>query len=786
MIGTTVQHYRVKERLGAGGMGEVYRADDLRLGRPVALKFLPPSLKSDPESRARLLNEARAASMLRSPNIAVTYDIGESDGADFIVMEYVDGELLSKRISNGALPVREAVQAGIQIADALDEAHARGIIHRDIKSANLMRTNRGLVKVLDFGLAKILPASRGTDITRPQVTMAGVVLGTVSYMAPEQALGREIDHRADLFSLGVVLFEMLTGRVPFEGSTPTEIIDRILHQDPPPVSRYVSSSPASLDAIIKRALEKTTAFRYQSAREIYTDLKAVATELESMPRRTSRISAPAPTPFTGCCVAVMTFSNITREPSDDWIGTGIAETVSTDLKNIHNLSVIGRARVYDALRHLSNDAHVNEALAIDIGRRLGATWVVTGGYQRLGGMIRITANFVEVSTGEVQRTVKVDGKIDDIFALQDKIVYELSQGLNVALQGSEVAEIERQETRSVEAYESFARGMMNLRQATRDSMDRAIAAFEDATRHDPEYAKAWAALGGAYGLKGAFMSMPEVLHNAIELERRALAIDPELADAHIWLGTSLLGLGQVDEGIAEIREGLRLEPDNAQGHQALARAFWTGKGDFAAAIPEFEKAIELNPEAGYSYLQLSLVLAWEGQHERAEEFSRRAVELQEQYISGNAGLQIVGAHARLGYVYYLQGRYEEALKEFERELAFINSSDHALRERTNIEINVKVGAAYYRLARRDDAARHFGRALKAFEARVARGADDPATRYYIATALALNGQTDRALDSLARVARLQPALTRARAVRDPDLESLRADPRYHEIVGSHV
>ena len=785
MIGTTVQHYRITERLGAGGMGEVYRADDLRLGRPVALKFLPPSLKSDPESRARLLNEARAASLLRSPNIAVTYDIGESDGADFIVMEYVDGESLAARLTKGPLPVREATQAGIQLADALDEAHARGIIHRDIKSANLIRTQRGLIKVLDFGLAKILPSAAANDITQAQVTMAGMVLGTVSYMAPEQALGRTVDHRADLFSLGVVLFELLTGRVPFEGTTPTEIIDRILHYDPVPASRYVSGVPPALDAVVKRALEKSPEFRYQSAREIYTDLKAVAAQLESAPRRTSRISvAPAPPPGTvvGCCVAVMTFANITGEPADDWIGSGIAETVSSDLKNVHNLSVIGRARVFDALRNLSTDAHLNDSLAIDIGRRLGAAWVVVGGYQRLGSTIRITANFVEVATGEVQRTVKVDGRIDDIFALQDKIVYELTQGLNVALQGSEVAEIEKQETRSVEAYENYARGMMNLRQATRESMDRAIAAFEEATRQDPEYAIAWAALGGAYGLKGTFMSMPDMIHKAMELERRALAIDPELADAHMWLGSALVSVGRVDEGIAEIREAIRLEPDNGQAHQGLARALWIGKGDFAAAIPEFERAIELNPEAGYSYLQLSLLLAWQGEHARAEDVSRHAVDLQEQYISGNAGLQIVGAHARLGYVYYLQGRYDEALKEYERELAFINSSDHALRERTNIELGVRVGAAYHRQGRPQDAARHFDRTLKAFEARVARGADDPATRYYIATLHALRGETDRALDSLARVAAAQPALTHARALRDPDLEVLRDHPRFQAIL----
>ena len=354
------------------------------------------------------------------------------------------------------------------------------------------------------------------------------------------------------------------------------------------------------------------------------------------------------------------------------------------------------------------------------------------------------------------------------------------------MQGSEVAEIEKQETRSVEAYESYARGMMNLRQATRESMDRAIAAFEDATRHDPDYAIAWAALGGAYGLKGTFMSMPDMVAKAIDLERRALTIDPELADAHMWLGASLLNQGKVDEAITELRNALRLEPDNGQAHQGLARAFWVGKGDFASAIPEFERAIELNPEAGYSYLQLSLLLAWEGQYARAEEISRRAVDLQEQYMSGNAGLQIVGAHGRLGYVYYLQGRYAEALKEYERELAFINSSDHALRERTNIELGVRVGAAYLRDGRLEDAARHFERTLKTFDARVARGADDPATRYYIAVLHALRGDADRALDSLVRVAALQPALTRARAVRDRDLESLHTHPRFQELTSAHV
>ena len=581
-------------------MGEVYLAEDVRLGRPVALKFLPAALKADPDSRARLLNEARAASLLRSPNIAVTYDIGEHAGTDFIVMEFVEGELLSQRVAQGPLPVREAVDVGLQVADALDEAHSRGIIHRDIKSANLIRTDRGLVKVLDFGLAKFLATKQRDElVTQQQMTIAGMVVGTISYMSPEQALGRSVDHRADLFSLGVVLYELATGRIPFAGTSPTEIVDKILHETPPPPSSLNAVVPKALDAIVTRAMEKSPTFRYQTARDMRQDLRELAGALEESFRvSTSRAAVAIASQQASAIersVAVMTFANITREPADDWIGTGIAETVSSDLKNIHGLTVIGRARVYDALRNLASSANLDESLAIDIGRRLGATWVVVGGFQKIGEIVRITANFVDVATGAVRQTVKVDGRVADIFALQDKIVYELSQGLNLVLRGTEVAEIERRETKSVEAYESFARGMMNLRLASRDSIERAIAAFEHATRKDPEYALAWAALGGAYSLKGSFLSVRDLIEDAIEIERRALSIDPDLADAHTWLGAALLSLGRTDEAIVAIREAIRLEPDNGQAHQALARAYWVGRGDFAAAIPGVREGHRAEP-----------------------------------------------------------------------------------------------------------------------------------------------------------------------------------------------
>ena len=763
-------------------MGEVYRGEDTRLGRPVALKFLPPSLKADPDSRARLLNEARAASMLRSPNIAVTYDIGEEGGTDFIVMEYVDGELLSARVAKGPLPVREVVEIGLQVADALDEAHARGIVHRDIKSANLMRTERGLVKVLDFGLAKFLSTAPASDLTHVQMTMAGMVVGTVSYMAPEQALGKTVDHRADLFSLGIVLFELVTGRMPFEGTSPTEIIDNILHATPPPPSRYATGVPPAFDAAVARALEKDPAFRYPSAKALYEDLRDVAETLDAAPRSSGRFAAAPQAGAVDRSVAVMTFTNITRDAVDDWIGTGIAETVSSDLKNIHGLTIIGRARVFDALRNLSTDAHLNDSLAIDIGRRLGATWILVGGFQRIGTSVRITANVVEVASGAVKRTVKVDGRIDDIFALQDKIVFELSQGLNLALRGTEIADIERRETRSVGAYESYARGVMNLRQATRDSIDRAIAAFEDATRQDPEYALAWAALGGAYGLKGSFLSLPEMTHQAMDMERRALAIDPQLADARTWLGTSLLALGRTDEAIAGNPGSAAARPRQRPGASGPRPRVLGRQGGFRRGDSHFRARHRAEPGSRL-FLPAALAAARVGRAAR----------------TGGGDLPAGGGAP--GTVHLRQLRLADrrcarasrlralpvgevrrgAASEYERELAFIGASDHALRDRTLLELNVKIGATYLRQGRHEDAERHFGRALKSFDGRVSTGADDPFTRYYIACLYALRGDAPHALESLERVAASLPALTAARARVDVDLESLHADPRFRAL-----
>ena len=775
LTGQTILHYRIGDRLGAGGTGEVYVAEDTRLGRQVALKFLHADRRRDAESRARLLREARAASLLRSPNIAVTYEFVEHGDMLFIAMEYVEGEVLSDRITRGAVPVGEAVDMAAQVADALEEAHGLNIVHRDIKSGNLIQTRRGLVKVLDFGLAK-MDAPRSTEAvlrSTPDllVTSPGMVLGTIAYMAPEQLRADAVDHRADLFSLGVVLYELLTATLPFRGATLADTFDRIFHQDPEPLARLNPSVPPDLERVVRTALQKQAGNRYQSARDMQADLRQLARRLEANDTPRGLLTPRIETGQRG--IAVLTFTNVTRDGSDDWIGTGIAETVTADLKMIQNLAVAGRAQVSEMLNVMPPSGADSERLPIEIGRRLGVWWVVSGAYQRLGERIRVTVQLVEVLTGKLIRTVKVDGRVDEIFELQDKIVFALSRSLDVKLAREDAEAIERDQTRSVGALEAYSRGVLNLRSAGREAMDRAIGLFERAVTLDPAYATAWSALGGAYYLKGMFLGLPDLQHKAIEHLDRAIALDPALANAHLWLGSARLSLGEVDRGIVALETAARLEPDHWEVHQALARAFWLSRGMVPEGIAELRRSIALNPESGYSHLQLSLLEALSGHLDEAEAAARQAIDLQERAMSGTEGLLIVGAHARLGYVHYLRGDYDAASVEYRRELEYVTTSDHALRERTLIELHQKLGALH-RVRGDHTAADRFGdMAIEAQARRVAGGADDPATRYYVAAVFAGRGDVEGAREHLALPLSRLPQFTRWRLSRDIDFDPVR-------------
>ncbi len=794
-VGTQLLHYRVLSRLGAGGMGEVFLAEDTRLGRQVALKFLASSGGDDPEGRERLVREAQAASLLRSPHIAVTYDLVEHGDDLFIAMEYVEGELLSIRLTRGTLAVPEALEIAMQVADALDEAHTRGIVHRDIKSANVMITPRQLVKVLDFGLAKFLRRPGGASAHTMGVTSPGMVLGTLNYMAPEQLRGGDVDHRADLFGLGAVLYEMLAGRPPFMADTMADAADRILNHEPEALARFNYAVPADVEAVVRKALAKDPEFRYQSARELYVDLhharERVMRDTPSAGHHTWRpgmhlppvgFGHDAPAAPAGSAVertvAVLTFANLTGNPTDEWVGQGMAESLTTDFAKVRGLRTISREQIFDVQRSAgaAQGRVLDERQSIELGRRLGATWVVAGAVQRLGDRVRITAQTIAVQEGRTVSATKLDGSMNDIFELQDQLVEDLvRQGLLRELEQSERRAI-GEDAHAPEAFEAYSRAMLNLRIATPESVERAIALFEQALELEPGYVDALIALGSALQLRGSFLNLPQVLERSRVLLERAVTSAPTRAEAHVRLGQTLASMGDNTAAEAAIRHGLALDPDSALAHSQMARVLWFGRAQIPEAIAHFERSVALAPEAGYVHLQLALLQALTGDLDGGERSARTAVDLQQKAMSGSQGLMVVGAHTRLGYVLYLRGRYDEAIGEYQRELTFLTYTDHGLRDRSIIEVNQKLAAVYHRMGATRESREYASLAIDAFNRRLSTGADDPHTRYYLAALYALQDDVEPVLQHLASPLAELGAFTRWRLPRDPDFTGVLANP----------
>jgi non-specific serine/threonine protein kinase len=782
VIGELLAHYRIAERLGEGGMGEVFRAEDLKLRRPVALKVL----RGAEDQEGRLLREARFASQLNHPNIAVVYDVDtvEREGRrrSFIAMEYVAGRTLSALLKERTPTVPETVDLALQVAGALAAAHARGVVHRDIKPGNVMVDAAGRVKVLDFGLAAFRPADGADSGTWSQVgadptrSAPGALLGTVAYMSPEQALGRDVDARTDVFSLGVVLWELLAGRRPFDGANTVEIIDALLHAEPPPLTRLNPAVPRELEALVLKMLAKDRERRPPTMRDVGRELSALASG--SARTEASPISAfPAEN-----AIAVLVFTNITQNPEDNWLGTGIMETVTADLKNVPGLTVIGCERVCEVEKRLTGQATRGASeLAIRLGREVGARRVVTGGFQGVGDVMRITARVTDVESGEVLTTVKVDGSRSDLFALQDRVVTELGTALHLA---SNPVGREPEETHAIDAYEAYSKGLINLRAESRESVDRAILFFERAVALDPLYARAWLALGEAYEVKATDLAIPELLEKAMASFEKCLALQPRLARAWKELGGALVDLGRVDKGLEAIRRSLELDPDDAAAHAALARAHFIGTGRFADAVEAFERALALNSQGGWYALQLAHVSALLRDFPRAERAARQAIELQERGLSGREGIVIVGAYMKLGQIRALQGRPAEALEAYERELSFLRRVDHTLKDRAIIELHTRIGSAHLALGRPEEARPALMLAIGAFEDRLRLGADEPFTRYYVAAAWALLGDADRALDVLESAAAMRRVYVIERARIDPDFESLGKEPRFQRLVGS--
>lgn len=779
VIGLTLSRYRIVASLGSGGMGEVYRAEDLRLRRPVALKLVRPTGSADDAAR-RLLAEARAASALSHPNIAVVYEVDEADlngeRVGFIAMEYVAGQTLAQLARAESCSLDTILDVARQIADALADAHARGLVHRDVKPSNVMITGTGLVKVLDFGLAHwsapLVSADVSTHTAEPFETLA-TIAGTLAYMSPEQATGRSVDGRSDMFSLGVVLYELLARRRPFEGGNAVQLIAAVLQQDPPPLrTRFDDPRVAAVERVIRRMLEKNPAARYD-------DLHAVSAALSAAARgdRAAESEAATEPPV----LAVSDFRNITANAEDDWLGTGISETVTAELRGFEGLTVVPHGRVHQLVRTLQEETgEAADSLLIRAGRELNARWVLTGSFQRAGDAVRVTASLLDVASGRAARTIKADGRLNDIFALQDRLVRDVAEGLRAVTRPAGTPK----ETGIVGAYEAFSKGVVNLRAETYESLDRAVLLFERAVQLDPQYARAHLELGAAYATKAEYSAMAELRPRAVTSLKHALELQPDLVRGWRELGAVLIAMGQEAEGFDALQRALAIDPDDAGALAGMARALFVGRAEFAEAASYYDRALAANPKGGWYALQLSHCAALLRQFARGEAAARRAIDLQLTSLSGQEGVVIVGSFMRLGHLEALQGRHEEAANHFLQEVDFLGTVDHALRGRIIVELNVRLGAAYLALGQARKGQALLDVAIEAFDRRVRLGADEPFTRYYAAAAHALKGDADTALAFLERAAVLRRAFTLARARIEPEFDGLRKDERFQRLVGT--
>jgi serine/threonine protein kinase len=485
VIGQEVAQYRILAKVGAGGMGGVYLAEDTRLERRVALKILPTEFAREEDRIARFEREARAVAALSHPGIAVLYEIGEDHGTHYLAMEFVEGRSLEEQLALGPLSRDCLIDYTIQIADALEHAHGRGVLHRDIKPGNIVVRPDGRVKLLDFGLAKLL---KGAEETRSLLTAPGTWMGTLQYCAPEVLRGHEADRHSDLYSLGVVLYQMSCGRLPFEGLDGRALVSAILSGQSRPVRLSNPLIDTALEHFIGRAIAVDPDKRPQSAAEFSRTL-----------RQDGGSAVPLGAVQAVPVLAVLDFQNVSDDRDADWLGTGLAETLTADLKRLKLVSVISRERVQEAARrHRLPDA--GHSQLIELGKELGARWLVLGSYQRAGGRLRILPRVIEVATGEDAASAKIDGSWEEVFALQDRVVAEVMAGLEVRIDSSAMERIAAPETLQLEAYEQYAQGRQQFYQFGKESFEHARQHFERAVALDPRYALAYAALGATHAM----------------------------------------------------------------------------------------------------------------------------------------------------------------------------------------------------------------------------------------------------------------------------------------------
>ena len=655
--GERLNQFELLEPLGKGGMGEVFLAQDSKLDRKVAIKFLPDALKKDPIARERFLRESKLAAALDHPYICKIYEIGEVEGKAFIAMEYVEGQTLQRRLKKGPLRLNQLLGLGIEIAEAVEAAHQKQIVHRDLKTANIMVTPEGHIKILDFGVAKHLAMDDRSESDAStfsgRLTSADTTPGTVIYMSPEQVREEPIDARTDLFSLGVVLYEMATGSVPFQGATSGMTYDLILNRGPVPVRGLNPDVPDDLERIIVKALEKERDHRYQSAKDLVVDLKRLKRDSStpsmrpvsgsSAPVRTSpkkknvwgvaggvaaavlvalgvllfAPSVDAPSESIDS-LAVLPFENVRNDPEVDYLSDGIAETLINRLSQIEQLHVMARST---AFRYRGEDIDPQT-----VGRELDVGAVLTGRVVHQEGRLNVQAELVDVKSGTQLWGEQYSRDFSDILDVQNEIAQEISDALRLKLTGEEQRQLVHYGTENTEAYQAYLKGRYFWGKRGHENLVKAIAFFEEAKRSDPDYALAFVGLADSHLLVGAYNPGPDTVRSE-----------------------------EMEEGRAAAGEALRLNPNLAEAYVSLAYIEFLYDWDWEASERDFLKAIELDPSYAVAYQWYGEFLSVMGRHVEAIERTRRAVELE-------PTSPIISRE--LGYKFLMARRYPEAIAQY--------------------------------------------------------------------------------------------------------------------------
>ncbi|HET7452917.1 MAG TPA: protein kinase [Thermoanaerobaculia bacterium] len=743
--GTRLGPYEILAPLGAGGMGEVYRARDQRLGREVAVKVLPGSLASDPDALARFEREARAVAALSHPNVLAIHDFGRQDGVAYAVMELLHGETLRDRLGSGALPRKAAVDFALQIAKGLAAAHEKGIVHRDLKPENIFVTREGHLKILDFGLAKRTERSGAddadTDAPTLEPTRSGAILGTVGYMSPEQVRGEALDQRSDIFSFGTVLYEMLTGRRAFRHDSATETMAAILMKEPTDVAESGTKVSSGLAAIVRHCLEKNADQRFQSARDLVFNLQQLA----------GGEGAPAPPSSMAPSVAVLPFLSFSADPENEFFADGVTEDVIANLSKIRSLKVISRTSVMVFKKR--------EASLREIGAKLGAATILEGSIRRAGNRVRIVAQLIDAQTDEHLWAETFDRELTDIFQIQTEVALHIADALKAELSIDERSRIEKPPTQSARAYQLYLQARSWFYRSTEEGYRRAIDYFQQAIEEDPEFALAHAGLASLYSEfatgQGEGAVAPDVAFGkARAAVEKALALDPGLADAHSVAATLKFMCDYDWKGAEkEFELALTLAPGNADIYD---RYGWlcSALGRRDDAIRLVARAQELDPLAHRSDLASELLRA--GRYGEAIEAAQRVVEFEPEFSRG---------HSILGWARILSGHPAEGIPELERAVALSPGSTLFL---------CQLGQAYAMAGRTDDARRILER-ISGMEK------DRYVSPYHVAYVYTGLGENEKAMDLLEKAYR-----ERAGAIYGIKgsflFTSLRLHPRFHALL----